>query len=148
VIKCKIARTGSSLIESIERDGKQIAKDGQLVVMRQDQPSTDATPNVITEKFTGDIEKVTVEQSGPMRGVVKIEGKHKGPANRAWLPFVVRFYFYAGGDSARIMHTFIFDGDEKKDFNPWSWRAVHDAHARSVAGPSCAFRRRRQGAFR
>jgi hypothetical protein len=29
---------------------------------------------------------------------------------------VVRFYAYAGADSLRMMHTFIFDGDAAKDF--------------------------------
>ena len=36
--------------------------------------------------------------------------------DRAWLPFVVRFYFYAGSDAVRMVHTFIFDGDQEKDF--------------------------------
>ena len=49
--------------------------------------------------------------------VVKIEGKHKFTSgDREWLPFVVRFYFYAGSDSVRMVHTFIFDGDQEKDF--------------------------------
>ena len=49
--------------------------------------------------------------------VVKIEGKHNSIIlGRAWLPFVVRLYFYAGSDSVRMVHTFIFDGDQEKDF--------------------------------
>ena len=32
------------------------------------------------------------------------------------LPFVVRLYFYAGGEAIRVMHTITYDGDEAKDF--------------------------------
>ena len=48
-------------------------------------------------------------RSGPVRAVVRIDGKHRS-GNRDWLPFSVRLYFYAGGDSFRMVHTFIFDG--------------------------------------
>jgi hypothetical protein len=49
---------------------------------------------------------------------VRIDGKHrlKADEGRAWLPFTVRLYFYAGSDSVRVLHTFVFDGDENKDF--------------------------------
>jgi hypothetical protein len=115
VIRCRIGKRGASLIESIERDGRAIARDATLVCLRQDQP--DASTGAINRaSFTGNIEKVAVEQSGPVRAVVRIEGKHVGPNDRAWLPFTVRLYFYAGADTVRLVHTFIFDGDENKDF--------------------------------
>lgn len=113
VIRCRIARKGAAVIESITRDGREIARDGRLILLREDR----AEPGVQrTETFTGEIASATVEQSGPVRVVVKLEGKHANAAGRAWLPFVVRLYFYAGGEAARVMHTFIFDGDEQKDF--------------------------------
>ena len=60
---------------------------------------------------------VTLEQQGPVRAVVKIEGDHKSTSSdRAWLPFVVRLYFSAGLDSIRIVHSFMFDSDGQKDF--------------------------------
>jgi hypothetical protein len=58
---------------------------------------------------------VTVEQSGPVRAVVKIEGRHAG-RGRNWLPFVVRCYFHAGGEMVRLMHTIVFDGQAQADF--------------------------------
>ncbi len=68
------------------------------------------------------ISKVTVEQSGPVRAVVKIEGAHVTPGTSqtgsgpGWLPFVVRLYFYAGGDAVRMMHTIIYNANEQKEF--------------------------------
>ncbi len=69
------------------------------------------------EKFVSLVKKVTVEQSGPVRAVVKFEGVHKGvKSGREWLPFNVRLYFYSGEASVRMVHTIFFDGDQSKDF--------------------------------
>ena len=59
--------------------------------------------------------KVTVEQRGPARAVVRLEGQHSN-GKRGWLPFTLRFYFYAGSDALRVLHTIVFDGDESQDF--------------------------------
>ena len=69
------------------------------------------------EKFTSAIQHVTVEQSGPVRAVVKIEGMHRGAVSkREWLPFTVRLYFYCGQSEIRLVHSIVFDGDQEKDF--------------------------------
>jgi hypothetical protein len=112
VIKARIAKSGRTLIPLITCAGKEILRNGRLVVLRQDGPQAIGEP----EGFAGEIDGVTLEQNGPVRAVVKFTGKHASAAGRAWLPFVVRLYFYAGGDAVRMVHTIIYDGDEKKDF--------------------------------
>lgn len=32
------------------------------------------------------------------------------------MPFVVRLYFYAGQENVRLVHSFVYDGDQEKDF--------------------------------
>lgn len=104
IIQCQIAKTGAVLVRRIKRDGKEIARDGQLVGLAGQQP------------MTGLISKVTVEQSGPVRAVIKVEGQHvEGAAAAGWLPFVVRLYFYAGSDAVRMLHTIIYAGDPQKN---------------------------------
>jgi hypothetical protein len=115
VIRCVVARKGATLIASITRAGREIARDGRLVCLRQDGPSPGADGTVHQEAFAGSIEKVAVEQAGPVRVVVKVEGRHAN-AGRSWLPFILRLYFYAGGEAVRIMHTIVYDGDENRDF--------------------------------
>jgi len=112
VIKVVLNRAGGTLIRSIHRGGKEIARDGRLICRLEDRSDPAARRE---EPFQGEIQTVTVEQSGPVRAVLKLEGKHAG-GGRTWLPFVVRLYFYAGGDMVRLMHTILFDGDATKDF--------------------------------
>ena len=117
VIQCHIAKSGSNLIESIVRDGKTLATNGRLVCRLSSSPDLDGDAPIEHETFYGKIASVTVEQKGPVRAVIKIEGKHASPGGgRTWLPFVVRLYFYAGGDAIRMVHTIVYDGDQNHDF--------------------------------
>jgi hypothetical protein len=105
-LRCSVSRHGQDLISSMKMDGREIARNGRLLC------SLDSG-----EAFTGNIRTATLEQSGPVRAVVKLEGLHKSnTGNRAWLPFVVRLYFYVGDEKVRIVHTIVFDGDQEKDF--------------------------------
>jgi hypothetical protein len=116
VVQVRLGRRSGNLIESIDRDGKRIGGAAHLICLLQDQPeAAEEAGTLKQEKFTSKIDKVVVEQTGPVRAVVRIDGKHAG-AQREWLPFTVRLYFYAGAESVRMVHTFVFDGDENKDF--------------------------------
>ena len=122
-IECTVPRKGGNIVASIRRGGNEILRAGRLVALADDAPDLSGG-SVRQTRFTSELERVSVEQNGPVRSVLKLEGRHRsGSANgagadkaRAWLPFTVRLYFYAGADSVRVMHTFIFDGDEHKDF--------------------------------
>src|SRR5437868_2648843 len=108
---------GSNLIDLITVDGRAVARAGRLTAIVQDGPDGDPASVPAREMFGTRVDRVTLEQSGPVRAVVKIEGMHRSEkTGRAWLPFVVRLYFYAGQESIRMVHTFFFDGDEHQDF--------------------------------
>jgi len=105
-IQARIPKQGASFIESITTEGRAVAGPAKLVCTLDGGAA-----------FTSSIQKVTVEQRGPVRATVKIEGVHKADSGtREWLPFTVRLYFYAGLENVRLVHSFIFDGDDKKDF--------------------------------
>ncbi|MGC9539759.1 Tat pathway signal sequence domain protein [Streptomyces sp. UG1] len=137
VIEVSFGRSGKQVVTAVRRGGTVIANGGRLVASRQDQPGTDGAAVVRTESFSGVVRSVQVEQDGPVRAVIKVEGKHE-KGRRAWLPFVVRFYLYAGSDAIRVVHTFVFDGNEDKDFiNGLGMQftvpmrgALHDRHVR------------------
>jgi hypothetical protein len=116
-LKTRIVKWGGSLIESMVVDGREVARKGQLVCILQDGAERDAADMPPRERFVSKVEKVTLEQNGPVRAVVRIEGKHKGQKTaREWLPFVVRLYFYAGQETVRLVHTVVYDGNQDKDF--------------------------------
>jgi hypothetical protein len=117
VIRCRIARRGRVLVPSIVRGERTVAANGTLVCLRKDAPGDEETGAVRQERFTAEISAVTVEQRGPVRAVVRVEGRHRADRGRRdWLPFTVRLYLYAGSDGIRMVHTFVFDGDGARDF--------------------------------
>lgn len=114
-----IDRTGRSLFRSLSRNGKPVARDARLVSLLQDAvPEGAGTAR--RETFTGEVTAVVVEQAGPVRAVVRLEGRHHpdqpDSSRRDWLPFVVRVYFHANARSVRMVHSFIWDGDPEQDF--------------------------------
>jgi hypothetical protein len=116
-ITVRLPKQGANLIESISIGERKIAQDGKLICELEDRSSFEAAQTIRQEQFISRIKSVTLEQQGPIRAVVKIEGDHKSTTTeRAWLPFVVRLYFTAGEDSIRIVHSFVFDSDGQKDF--------------------------------
>lgn len=116
-LQCSISHRGANIIDSMRVAGKLVAGLGQLVCILQDGPETYPEDSPSRERYISDVKSVTVEQSGPVRAVVKIEGMHRGTVSkREWLPFSLRLYFYTGQTAVRLVHTIIFDGDQKKDF--------------------------------
>ncbi|RKZ92740.1 MAG: hypothetical protein DRQ40_08380 [Gammaproteobacteria bacterium] len=117
VLQCDIPRQGNKIIGSLKINNKEVSSGGELVCILQNGPANEFGAQPEKEKFTGEIGKITIEQSGPVRSVVKIEGNHISESgNRSFLPFIIRMYFYAGQQTVKMVHTIIYDGDQHKDF--------------------------------
>jgi hypothetical protein len=114
-IRCQFARSGKHVIGSMTLGAAETLRDGRLVLLRQDRGGGSDTAQVSQQLFESVVEKLTLEQRGPWRAVVKVEGRH-AQGDRQWLPFTLRFYFYADNAAVRVLHTIVFDGDESKDF--------------------------------
>lgn len=116
-LKAVIPLSGRNLVDSLTIGGTEVARAGQLVCILQNGPATENEDAPPREKFLSIVRQVTVEQSGPVRAVVKLEGYHQGTTSgREWLPFTVRLYFYGGETAVRLVHSIIYDGDQEKDF--------------------------------
>lgn len=114
-ITAYIPREGSNLIDSIISGSKKTAGAVKLIAAtRHDIAKSDNTTSTEQQEFVSRLDNVTVERAGAVRTVVKLTGKHAS-ANRKWLPFTVRLYFYRGSGQIRMVHTFVYDGDQNTD---------------------------------
>lgn len=66
--------------------------------------------------FYGQIGNVEIEETGTLKTVIKISGTHKSMSGDEFLRYIVRFTVFFEEKEIRIMHTFLYDGDEAKDF--------------------------------
>jgi hypothetical protein len=113
---CVIKKSGEFLFETLTVSNRVVAQNARLIAILEDRSQFETNGILREEEFTSLVQKVTLEQSGPVRAVVKIDGVHAAKSGRKLLPFSVRLYFFAGTAPMRIVHSFIYDGDSSKDF--------------------------------
>ena len=117
---------GRYLIQQVVRDGRTAAGGAELVCRLEHRRVAGRREVRQVEPFAGIIEQLAVEQSGPVRAVIRLAGRYRGEqSGRLWLPFVVRLVFYAGCDTAELVHSFVFDGDAERDFIAGLGLSVH-----------------------
>lgn len=137
----QIGKQGEVILRSATVAGREVMRDVALVATAQDGPDGDEGERGTLSRYASEISEAAVEQHGPVRAVVRVEGRHRG-GGRDWLPFTLRLYFHAGSQAVRIVHSFIFDGDPAKDFvrglgligSVPMRDQLHDRHVR-FAGP-------------
>ena len=117
-VVARIGKRRAFAIQSLTIGSRIVAQNGTLIAIREDRSEPGAPRDI---QLRGGIEKATLEQAGPVRAVVKLEGRHveastAGSNGRAWLPFTVRVQFFAGSGAIKLTHSFVFDGDGNKDF--------------------------------
>ena len=130
-----IPKKGYTILDSLVLNGTRVAGSGQLICTRQDQPYNEDLNSIGFHHYTSNIESVEVERAGSVRAVVKIQGYFlmdlthakltivptskelgKDSVPTAWLPFTVRLYFYAGSEQVRLVHSFVYNGEQSRDF--------------------------------
>lgn len=116
-LACEIPKKGNAILTHLKINDIAVARKGQLICISQDGPETPYGVQPEKQRYLGKIESAVIEQNGPVRVVVKIQGKHYSKSlERAWLPFVVRLYFYKNQPTVKLVHSIIYDGDHQRDF--------------------------------
>ncbi len=116
-----IPKSGTAIVDSLVLDGTRVAGRGSLVCTMQDRPYDEGIGSIRFSSYTSVIDHVAVERAGNVRAVVRLDGSYRPAdaqtqASACTLPFTVRLYFYAGTEQVRMVHTFIYNGDEHTDF--------------------------------
>ncbi len=97
-----IPKQGTCLIDSIVMTAGRVAGAAQLVATTEN------------DHFVSQVDSVCLERSGNELAVIRINGKHHSE-RRSWLPFTVRLYLYKSSRNIKLVHTFVYDGDEQRD---------------------------------
>ncbi|WEG13701.1 hypothetical protein PU629_04865 [Pullulanibacillus sp. KACC 23026] len=129
---CCLNKKGSSFFQSIKQGGNTVCSGSHLILIKEEYSQTTGQRVYKEEDFISDISKVTVEQEGPIRCTIKVEGRHRRVnGGRAWIPFTLRFYFYVNQASIKLVHTFMYDGNPHDDFI----KGIGMSFAIPMAGP-------------
>ncbi len=102
------------------KSGKTLMKtayaEASLKVIKELRSEKDGIEIKKMVPYYGDIEEVSIEHSGSLATTVKIAGTHKSADGDSFLRYIIRFSLYYGDKKVKIMHTFLYDGNEATDF--------------------------------
>jgi len=116
-LHCFVPASGSFILDSLIVENRLVGSKGRLECVLQNGPGDGLYESPLKARYYSNINKVTVEQSGPVRVVVRVQGSMRTEkSQRSFLPFDIRMYFYSGSASVRLVNTIIYDGDDQKDF--------------------------------
>ena len=94
-----------------------VCSGSELVCLREQRDTLSGELTLREERFAGVTRQACIEEAGPIRAVIRLEGRHRSLRGaREWLPYTLRLYFYAGLESIRLVHTFHYDGNPQQDF--------------------------------
>lgn len=117
---------GVCVLQEVVQRGRVVAGAASLVCRLKHRARDGRSDTTRTESCLGVIRKLTVEQSGPIRAVIRLDGTHRVESSgREWLPFVLRLVFYAGVETIEMTHTIVYDGKENEDFIAGLGLSVH-----------------------
>ena len=111
----RIKKSGGNLFEDIVKNGKVIAFNACPKLLLE-EPVTVNGETIRTEKnYLGRIDNAEIEEQGDLQCIFKFTGTHVRKSDEK-LRFVIRMRVNYNSPSIHFMHTFIYDGDENKDF--------------------------------
>lgn len=102
-----------NIIDSIVTGGIKTAGAARLTATVKDSPNVGS---VKATDFTSRLLSSEIERNGAERAVIKLTGVHRSADGREWLPWTIRLGVFGSSPDIKMTHSFIFDGDQDKEF--------------------------------
>lgn len=111
-------KKGRYLFESVTSvsDGTALALNAAPELILTEPIEVDGEEAYVNHQFTGSIAKAEIEEKGALRCIVRFTGTHVNKNGLQRLSFIIRMAVYKNSPELTFTHTFLYDGDENKDF--------------------------------
>lgn len=119
VLSVFVQSEGSDLLRDAAVGGSvRIAKAGLILKLEEKESASEDGEEIRRRRqLRGMTKGAVLEESGPLQCVVRIEGIHvRKETGEEKFPYIARLFFASGEERIRIQHTFLYDGEEAKDF--------------------------------
>ncbi len=115
-----IRKDSDELFEVIKSDRGEALAHGKPVLKLEEPQAGDNCTTYTVRDYAGKISKIEIEENGEIQTVVRYEGTHicNSPdrIGSEKIPFIIRAFYEASTKTIKIQHTFLYDGDENRDF--------------------------------
>ena len=111
-----IPDAGDCLFDEVLVNGEKRAGKACPVLLLEEPIAIGSKTGKLEKRYQGMVEEVSLEETGPLRAVVKYRGSHVSSDGDKKIPFIIRMYVGLNSSELSFTHTFLYDGDENKDF--------------------------------
>ena len=111
-----IAKKGNNLIDTAVINNVTRLKNVHPVLQLEEPMNWNEEEAHIVKSYTGVIEQVQVEECGELMTVIRYEGCHVNREGVKKIPFIIRMTVGAELEDIHFVHTFLYDGDENRDY--------------------------------
>ncbi len=115
-LQIQVAKEGNFLFESVSFGGKKVAFHARPVLCLEEPVMMQGNPARMEKHYEGHISRIEIEERGPLTAVLKFTGMHRNKAGEEKFPFCIRMTAGCDSEELSFIHTFIYDGDEDKDY--------------------------------
>ena len=116
LITIEVKRDSRYLFESAARDGKVFLSHAKPVLLLEEPIEVQGNSAKMQKNYDGLIESVSVEETGALKTILRYDGIHVSGEGEKKLPFIIRMEVGFNNPNLKFTHTFLYDGDENKDF--------------------------------
>lgn len=116
LFRVRVKKNGTTVFEAIEKNGEILAENAEPELILQEPFVHNGEKAYVDHKFKGQIKEVTVEESGKLQTILRFTGSHVAEDGTERLAFIIRMTVQYLAPEIRFTHTFVYDGDENKDF--------------------------------
>jgi len=111
-----IPKKGEYLFRNVAYMGKDYADKAKAVLILEEPAEFEGNPGRVEKRYTGFVQETEIEEMGPLECIVKFIGSHIDQKGESRLPFIIRMKIHHDCRDIRFTHTFLYDGDEEKDY--------------------------------
>ena len=114
--RMRIPGPGAVLFETMEAGGRVCLRNARPELILEEPAQVDGCSAKLERRYMGRIDAVTLEERGPLQVTVRYTGTHQDARGETRLPFILRMRLCADSPRLHFTHTFLYDGDENRDF--------------------------------
>ena len=116
LLSVEISKSGQNLFEKICQNGKEHAYKGRPTLILEEPVQINGLNGKIERNYQGHIQAVEIEEAGALQCIIKYIGTHVDAEGVEKMPFIIRMKIAYNCPNLQFTHTFLYDGDEDKDF--------------------------------
>lgn len=115
-LEINITKNSKNLVDTLYYKNDLKCKDIHSVLILEEPTEINGNRAKFDKDYTSIIEKVSIENEGPLKVCVKYEGTHISKTDDKKIQFIIRMKVFVDTSKIDFMYTFIYDGDEEKDY--------------------------------